>query len=486
MTDRELELLLEAGIGDCPPTDALVASITPWRRAVRRILVGMGLCGVTLKLFLLDYILPAVGMVLILLGFRSLRRENRWFTAGYAVAVARTILNTWHLMASAAVAQLQPGWLTGVGLTLTILQALCVWGGFRAVRQKAGLPHPGRGFWLVVYDILLTLLGLAGFQGTLVILGLLVLYILLLRSLWKYAGLLEDAGYAIQAAPVAVSDGTVSAALAAVTLAGILAGYLLFSQYPMAWQPQPAAGTRAAEIRGELSALGFPEAVLSDLAESDLLACEGASAVHLRVHDFGVHPDALDPAGDWYDYGATHEKELRMTEIAVEIPGGRTRFVLFHHFLWRTDPGYRGCDAIQIWNTDRIAGWHTTRPVTGQVLCDRDGVTHTAPFHAIRQTSGFEAAAEFSLPRDGENCRGYVSYTVEQLEPGWLLDSLCHYYYQTSPLLYPARTAADIIRPGYGGVSVELTHWFADYWSQVQIIGYPDPDGVWTYEFSAD
>lgn len=493
MTDRDLELLLEEEISRTPPTDDLVEFITPWRRAVRRILVGMGLCGITLNFFLLDHILPAIGVMLILLGFRSLRRENRWFFTGYVVAICRTALNILYLIVNATVWQsdfyasaLAP-WLTGLGISFTILQALCVWGGFRAVQEKAGTEQTSRGFWLVVYYVLLSVLGLAGFQGSLVILGLLVIYILLLRSLWRYSRVLEDAGYAVQASPLRVSDRTAAILLTVIVLLGILCGYLLCNQYPMDWTVQEPVSAEAEAVRSELLALGFPEDMLEDLAEEDILACRGAAAVHVNTHDFGIHEHEYDPAADaWYDYQRLHEEELRMTEIAVEIPGERRSFVLFHHFLWRSDPGYQGCDAIQIWNTDRLDGWHMTRDITGQVLHDRDGVSHASSFHEIRQTSDIETVVSFSLPRQAENRRGYVTYTVEEIDPGWLLDSAAHYYHHESPLLYPVQTAADIIRPGFGGVGIDYSHWFSDYWTQIQMVGYQGDDGIYKFEFTTD
>ena len=44
-----------------------MAEVTPWRRAMNRILFGMALCAVTLNFWCLNYILPAIGTVLLLL-----------------------------------------------------------------------------------------------------------------------------------------------------------------------------------------------------------------------------------------------------------------------------------------------------------------------------------------------------------------------------------------------------------------------------------
>lgn len=50
---------------------------------MNRILFGMALCAITLNFWCLNYILPAIGTVLLLLGFRTLRRK----TAGSAAAL---------------------------------------------------------------------------------------------------------------------------------------------------------------------------------------------------------------------------------------------------------------------------------------------------------------------------------------------------------------------------------------------------------------
>lgn len=59
------------------PPETVVAGVTPGHRALRRVLWGSALCTVTLQVSGLQYILPTVGLVLLLLGFRALRRENR-------------------------------------------------------------------------------------------------------------------------------------------------------------------------------------------------------------------------------------------------------------------------------------------------------------------------------------------------------------------------------------------------------------------------
>ena len=60
-----------------------------WERAMGRVLMGIILTSFTLNFWCLDHILPAIGTVLMVLGFRALRKENPWFRSGYLLAAVR-------------------------------------------------------------------------------------------------------------------------------------------------------------------------------------------------------------------------------------------------------------------------------------------------------------------------------------------------------------------------------------------------------------
>ena len=144
MDEMDFECLLENSVSELPPED-VVANVTPWKKAMNRVLIGMALSAITLNFLCLDYILPAIGMVLSILGFRTLRRENQWFGACFVITLLRAayllpslILNTtiYHggVYASAIGSVLS---VSNIGLLFALF--FCLRSGLRAVQQKVDL-----------------------------------------------------------------------------------------------------------------------------------------------------------------------------------------------------------------------------------------------------------------------------------------------------------------------------------------------------------
>lgn len=91
-----------------PPTDALAqkepaealtpaqemadVSDSPFCRAIGLIAGGLAVTGVTLNFWNLDVLLPLIGTLCLLVGFRALRRVNGFLRAGFTCACLRVLL----------------------------------------------------------------------------------------------------------------------------------------------------------------------------------------------------------------------------------------------------------------------------------------------------------------------------------------------------------------------------------------------------------
>lgn len=470
MTDADFEAMLARSVPDTPPEE-IVAEVTPWRRAMNRILFGMALCAITLNFLCLNYILPAIGTVLLLLGFRALRQENRWLGGCFAVTVIRAVyffatlvLNT-TILQSAVFTPAVTTALTAANAVLLLALYVCFWRGLLAVQKKAGLPaQTGGALALIVWYALVCVLAAVHYTGWILPIAMLVGYGCILRSLCRLSGALDEAGYAIAPGPVRVTDRCLVLVIAAVLGIGCTLGYLFGSSYRMDWQPVDASTQAQTEAtRQQLLDLGFPEAVLNDLTPEDIAACDGALRVVAVTEDHPFNDGRTVSYKESDGEGGVVSvldtvydvRELRLTSVGVQLPGAQETWRVYHHFLWTTDPGFCGTEVLQIWPADENMqdGWRFAGDVTGRVLYDRGGQTFAAPYHALgRQTytadsvffgqrTNSDLFAPFSMPRHAEHARGYVAYSAAAVQSGCLLDSWINYTHQQSWLQYPAVTA---------------------------------------------
>lgn len=458
MNDKDLSSLNEAEfdlylqeLSDVPPPPAVSDELSPWRTAMSRIVWGIGWSTITLNFLWLDVILPAVGLMMLLLGFRCLRRENRWFAVSYGCAWVKLLWWLGNFAVSMTVfkedsaASAFQSWGTYLMLLPNLLMFLGLRNGIRAVQRKAGLSEEG-GTGLLICEGFLIVLGLIRFSGWPVFLFF-VVYILTLRELYRTSKTMEEAGYAVSPAPVRVSDSAAKRAwVAAIAVTAVIC-YVFLAKYPMDWKRAEAPTGAAAEaVRQELLELGFPAEILDDLTEEEVLACSGAdfvlveSAEHLIEQPRGLklHPD-------------DGQNTLRITHVGIRFPGERGRWKLLHHFQWLTNDGFCGTEALQLWPAYQSGYWVFSGDFSGRVLYDNQGTTFASGYHFLGTMNGSsflgpttDVFATFSLPSGGENHRGYLIYEVTAATmPSLSVHSWFNYVHQYSRLRYPVQTAME-------------------------------------------
>lgn len=494
MNEQEFDALLENSLPPQPPED-IVQEVTPWRTAMDRILVGLALTNITLNFLCLNYILPAVGCVQLLRGWRALRNENRWFRTGWYLSIPQAVFFFFTLVLNATVYQevffglpLIP-WLTRFGIAAEFASFACLWGGFRAVQRKADQPpHAGAAAALMVWYGIICILGLQQYSGWLLGLPVILAYICIIRSLYSLSKELDEAGYAIEAAPVRLPDEVLVKLITVLLAAGILCGYLFFGRPSMEWQAVETAITaEQAEIRDHLAGLGFPEELLDDLTAEDLAACKDALRVTVDVEELAMN-DGREIRVTFGNHTQVHTEydvyELKVTSIGVQLPGEREHWKLIHHFLWQEEPSYRGSEAIQLWPAYRAdMGWRQEGTFTGQVLYDLSGQTLASPFyHLDNETYTAESMfgssvttdvfAAYTLPRDGGRCRGYVSYEILETRDGCIVDGWANFVHQEGILQYPVKSAMEYRK---------TSGWFSDgpfHVGQTALQFYPTEDDL--------
>ena len=476
MTDeRRFDDLLREDAAALPPPAA--GEINPWSMAMTRVLWGLGLITITLNFLYLDVILPAVGGLLLVLGFCTLRRENTPLRWCYILSLASLAVRGACIVLAALPVEtgLAPAY---VNIALLQVLYVCLWRGMVGVSRAAGEEKPAAtaaGAMAVFYAVL-TVLALIGVEGWLLVLPMLVLYILLLRSMVRLSRSLADTGYAITAAPVRLPDAAVLWGGLGVLLAAVLLAMFLGQRYPMDWHARDDA-PQDETIRQQLLTKGFPSYVLDDLTAEEVSRMAGAVRVYRQVErlysdtdyrtitttHYMSDPDRplvfdrtitdVDGEGErhyTYVYRVYDTLEQTMTHVAVELreQDGVRRYIYIHHLTYDTQPSPRLTEALDQFRDS----WAPGGAVSGRLLCERSGGEQTAPFysltggsHQITDIFGTrweqQITALWTRPAHAAKIRAYVLYDALRGQDGWVIESWANYVCQTAPV-YPFRDAA--------------------------------------------
>ena len=301
MSPNEFDRSLMEDLSQLPPAPGEVESYTPWRAAMTKILWGMGLTTFRFEFFYLQYILPLLGAALLYLGYRTLRRENRWFRLCWVLS---GVLLAVHMATDILTATPVMGWIIQNstlqwGLTwllqgMNLLMLFSLWRGTRTAFAVVGEKQPkdwlAKGFVCYLLALALALwaelvpaseTGLIGITITndWLYYGRPILFIALeIRLLWCIAQqslALADRGYDITPVPVRFTPTVFLAGVFAVVLLSSIAALWLSSRAP-ALEAQPLSAVHAEEyssVRAHLVDLGMDIALANSLDEAELERC---------------------------------------------------------------------------------------------------------------------------------------------------------------------------------------------------------------------
>lgn len=412
MTDREFDQILYQGANELPPEQESGGPPTPWRKALTLVCWGIILTSISLNFLLLQYILPAVGSVLLCLGIRSLRRGNRWLGLAFGLSVLLLVIRSAHII---LLATPLTEWLNGGGSLIWGLAVspvvwflyFALWRGLKQVLRKAGQPPQARaaGSLVICYAlfIFLALLDTSGLPALI----LTVVWVIIIWEVFKLSRCLDQAGYAIEPAPVRFSNRLAILAVLLGLLAAVVLCLFLFSRYPVDAAPTQMEHGQA-ELRTELAELGFPEEVLADLTDDEVAGLKGAWNIDVSANQPSQDGEDLDRLSTYF--------------VQVQLPDDCVRYFLW--FSWEQAPSHWFRDGIQVTPSVHDSVINLKSPVQGRLLWEEDGQLFQSPLegaYAIPSQTWAESHVpvnvNFSLPSQGSHIRGYVSYTARLVSP---------------------------------------------------------------------
>ncbi len=460
MTERNDSLFDEKmteALTQMPLPDEEAERVNPWRQPVERIATGLALTTIKLQLLWLDYLLPTVGFLLMFLGFRAMRKENKWFFAGYLLSVYHLLSWVWNLFtlvtqgAPPAEPDL-PLWQILAAVALQAGKFLLLRLALNETAKKAGVERPE--------DPLLLLAGLTALMAGLAVSPLahswltaiptLGFYIYACNALYHLPEKLESAGYALTAAPVRFSDETCRWVYLLLCLAIVVVGGLV--GHHIILDAQPYAPERTSPVRQELIDLGFPAEQLADLPDSELEGLAGA-----RYVDVSQELLMFDPGEEkkYNSYDLVYQivdsprnQNLDVTSAVVDLGQGRWRAYLF--FEWKSFT--LGRDRGPFW-TDGFSypldPEATVVAYRGDLLYEKDGQTWSAPIPELGReertsqdffgnSSTYEPiVGKVNYPMEADRRRGWIAVDFTLPEDHWLGSLLFNYQRVQWPIELP-------------------------------------------------
>lgn len=466
--DSDFDFLLNEAAEALPPDT--VKTVTPWKNSMKLVLLGTALSLLTLNLFGLNYICSAVGTFLTFLGYRSLRGENRMFSACFAISIplaaeqlALLILNS-TVFGTRLLSDINAVTIFAVNAAVMLCELIFLSLALRKVKNKAGITTKTKSaLWLVIWYIAAAVLAVSPLgKWTPAALLAVIFYILILFNLFRLPKELEEAGFTVTPVRLRIGNGVLAAVFAALAVTGLTLGFVFGGRYAMDWQPVNTVEEtqKSEQALVKLRSFGIPENILRDLSPEDIEKCASATECRIVVSERQNSSEKNETDGlQTTGIALLIPSGNNTRENEVEISGGETEqetetWLIINHFVWTKAPKIYRTDCIQLWQPMNANGvrLNISEP-RGRLLCDKDGTTYTSPFYSLEKSANApnqvvpqnpsDLYAEFSLSPDGENSRGYIMYTISRPVENTAFDCWMNYTHTTGRLIYPLVTAKD-------------------------------------------
>ena len=285
----DFDLMVEDLTAELMPGSGMAEKVTPWKSAIYKVVLGLALLIIQFNIWGLNFILPLAGSTMLLIGSRSLRKENGGFRALYVGAVIMAVLRGFLLVSAASClwslsfAQNLNNLIGIPGLVLNLWLLGAFRTGLAETMEKSGTGvKAGWASAAVIWYLFVIVLGLTGLAAALIYV-LAAVYVMLIIALLIQAHNMDKAGFVLQPKPSRLSDLGLGGLYVGIIVIGIIVCGLFLSRLPMDWQPKPEVDTQIAEQSAQqLAELGVPENIINDLGEEDLALLWGADKVLIQ------------------------------------------------------------------------------------------------------------------------------------------------------------------------------------------------------------
>lgn len=448
------------------PPEVEILKTNPWSKSIGSIAWGFSLTTLHLNFLYLQYILPTIGTVLIFLGFRSLRNENRYFKTVYIFSIFRLILHLANLVWISTPLYTLDHFTIPIGTVMFIFQIIMFMisqAAFNEVYKKVNkVPEYKPLYRSAAWTAAAFLIGLSPLsQSWLSFIPMLIFYILIIRSLFGIGDELDDTGYVLTNAMVKINNKTFGRAYFVTALVLVII-CSIFSNH-LRLEPQAFYLPEITPTRQKLAGMGFPKEALNYLSEEDVEKLTNAVNIEAISDLLMFDPREIEHRNTYGNHTSINytqepgKNNLEVTTIYIEMP--ENLIYIMQYFAWKGgNPVWQ--DGIMVFGELEA---RNKQVVSSGLFYSKDGNSYAADFPSlvfeeVLQNTMFGSnyikpiSGTLSYPFGSKDQGGYVLYSYEI--PGevefYVTASIFNYMYNSSPLHLPyARTDEKIINGAY-------------------------------------
>lgn len=438
-----------------------VEPTNPWRDPISLVAWGFLMTSFTLNFLLLQYILPTIGVALLYLGFRTIRKGNRWFYVAWILSGMKLFWQLVQLLLYATPIHTLDNNNMVLGTITVIWQLILLLVFRRATRTmlfKEGVePDRDPSLGLIVWTILITICAFSSLANSwIVFVPFIIFYLAMIHSLYKIGDDMSAVSHAFVEAPVRV-DAKVGAWGYLLTCFVLVMLCNFFANHTPPVASEQAAITDSI-TRSKLLGLGFPKDIMSDISDDDIALL--SDAIHVQytseVMNYGQRADgsqknktanSADLPGD----------NLQTTTIYIERPDNFLYVII--SFIWKEGNAYWQ-DGFTVWGEDDF------EVLDGVLLFHKNGTDYMTPIPRLKyeavttkglfsSTASRQLSGAVSYPFHADNQRGYLFYRI-LLSPERYYGGNCfNYMHNTSPFHFPYKKTENRIQSGIFQASIK-------------------------------
>ena len=441
---NNFDKILENSFSDAPPEE-IQNKVIPWNKPLRYISFGFFITMLPLETSFINLFITVFGLTLMMLGFRILRAENKYFLACWILSILRILLLYPNAIANATIygdtftlnlpIQII---ISTVSVIATLALYSCAYKGLQCITKKLEVNaylRDNRDLlgWFLLALVIFVIPSITSFATLRRLSSLLFMLIAcggIFINFYRMLRFYKTSGYLVKTAKIRFPDWTVVLAICGTLLFGIGCGYLFVDDFEEIYcERDNAAYQELYDLKETLHEKGLAKDLLNSFSAEDLAVLGTAEEIVYWNDDSNFRTNWL--------------------HIAAKLPGETETWKIYHCLRDIQLTGSNCIDAIELRTPDQLSPetWQLVGEISGNISGNTTGHRAYSKIETVtyEKTGWFDDPREvtstfFSFESNSMHFGAYLSYQVTALQEDATLNTEITYIHQTTWMQYPVKT----------------------------------------------